>query len=94
VVVLTFNGEMDWLKNHSYLATWISPCIAIAIAIVRSKGKLSKVDWHEFVGILVLLTAIAVVFTPVFDTRARQFASTLVYFLFGYGVLRVTQNRK
>jgi hypothetical protein len=85
-------GNMDWLKTHVYLASWASPCIAIIIAIAKSRGKFKAVDWHEFLGLFILCTLIAVVLSPAFDEKAN-FARDFIPFLFGYGVLRVTRRR-
>jgi len=84
---------MDWLKQHSYLATWLSPCIAIIMAVAKSKGKWANIDWHEFLGLLIFCTLIAVALTPTFDTRARDFAQTFACVLFGYGVLGVLRRK-
>jgi hypothetical protein len=40
---------MDWLKNHAFLATWASPCIALLLAFLKSKGVAANIDVLGFV---------------------------------------------
>jgi hypothetical protein len=85
--------SMDWLKDHAYIATWLSPIIAIIIGLSKSTGKLARLNWQEFVGLFLLCSSIAIVMTPTFDDKARDFARMLAIFLLGYGVLQATWTR-
>ena len=87
-------AAMDWLKDHSYLATWISASIAITMAGAKAIGKLASIDWRELISIILLLTCVGVAMSPVFDEKARSFAQTLIFFLLGYGVLDMLKRRQ
>jgi hypothetical protein len=83
---------MDWLKDHTYLATWCSLVLALVVALAKLGGKAPAIDWHEIVGIVLLLTAVGAAFTPGLDETSKGFARTLFFFLAGYGVLRITRR--
>jgi hypothetical protein len=50
---------MDWLKNHVYLASWASPCIAVLLAIVKSNGVRANIDILGFVLCAIALGSFA-----------------------------------
>jgi len=45
---------MNWFKDHSYVATWLSPCIALVLAIIKGKGNINNVNVRDFVIYAVL----------------------------------------
>jgi hypothetical protein len=76
---------MDWLKNHSYLATWLSFCLAFLVALWRTKGaiKLSEINWTWLFIYVAFVVSFGVALTPTFDDAARSFARTLAGASFG-----------
>jgi hypothetical protein len=86
---------MSWLKEHSFLATWISPVLAIIIAIWRTKDipKLSDINWTWFTVYVTFVTSFGVVVSPMFDPAARQAAQTLLFGCFGAIILGAARRR-
>jgi chromate transport protein ChrA len=58
---------MNWLKANAYLAAWLSPLVAIVVAIVQNlHAKFVEADWSRPLIYIAFLTALAVIFTPSF----------------------------
>lgn len=74
---------MNWLKEHSYIGTWLSPCIAVILAVVKSKGNVESIDLYELMLVFLLLSSFAIAVNPAFDTVARNLAETVLFFSFG-----------
>ena len=76
---------MNWFQAHAYVATWLSPFVAIAIFFLRGglKKDSQEIDWTMAALFFSLLTALGVVFTPTFDSKARDVAEILVFFALG-----------
>jgi hypothetical protein len=76
---------MNWFQAHAYVATWLSPFVAISIFLVRGglKKDTQEIDWTMAALFFVLLTSLGVLFTPIFDARARDAAYLLVFFALG-----------
>jgi len=76
---------MDWLRNHAYLAAWLSPIVAIVVAIIQNRNKeFAQVDWSRLLIYFAFLISLAVVFTPTFDQTARDVARGLIFALLGF----------
>jgi hypothetical protein len=75
---------MEWLKSHAFLATWLSPVIAVAIAVLRNKQTGGSIDVRRMVVYIAFLTALAVVFTPGFEPDAKLTARTIALLGFGF----------
>jgi hypothetical protein len=69
---------MEWLKEHVYLASWLSIPVAVIIGILqirpRSNGK--PVNWLRVLLTFLCLISFPVVITPTFDESARGFEDT------------------
>ena len=75
---------MDWLKEHSFLATWLSPCIAVTIAIIKSKGVLKDIDLALLALISVPLIAhSAIILNPHFDGQTKGGLFAIILFCLG-----------
>jgi hypothetical protein len=74
---------MDWLKEHVYLASWLSPLITLIALLVRApkKGRTGEVDWLSIVLYVVLLTLVAGGLSPSLDKGAALFARTMMVFV-------------
>jgi hypothetical protein len=76
---------MNWLKEHAYLATWLSLLVAtIGIVIRNVRAAAGEADWQRAVIYIVLLASLSVAFTPHFDMTTRFFAGYLVSFTLGW----------
>lgn len=78
-------GYMAWLKEHSFLATWLSPILAVLIAVWRTKGapRVSEVDWTTLLGYVTFFVAFGVAISSSFDESARSIARTIAGLGFG-----------
>lgn len=66
---------MNWLQSRAYIAAWLSPIVAILVFLVRGfKTDFKETDWSRTLLYIAFLTCLAVVFTPTFDTFAREAA--------------------
>ena len=84
---------MNWLSDHSYLASWLALPVAIIIGIFQNREKkLSEVDWSRMLIYLAFLVSLAVMLTPSFDQTARDAAKMLVFA--GLGFLIVDRKRQ
>jgi hypothetical protein len=77
---------MGWLKDHVYIAAWLSPLLALVALIIqdaRGQGNTNPSRFMIYVG---FLTFLAAVFTPALEVEARVFAGAGViasfFFLF------------
>jgi hypothetical protein len=69
---------MNWLKDHVYVAAWVSPLIALIGMIISNSVTARPPDWSRLMIYVGFLTAIAVVFTPIVDDSARIFAGVFL----------------
>jgi hypothetical protein len=83
---------MDWLKDHSYIATWISPFLALTIALVRGRGQAERTSTFWLVIYLAFFTSAAATINPALDESARSFTRNVALVSFGY--LLVGGNKK
>ena len=84
---------INWLQNHVWIAAWLSPLVALIIAVVQSvRPNAPSIDWSRLLLYLAFLTGLAVAFTPLFDAGTRTFAQHLV--MMGVGFLIVDRIRK
>ena len=77
---------MDWLKQHAYLATWLSPLIAVIGMVFSSQRAANRgkpVNWTRLLLMVLCLTSFPVVVTPTFDATARGFAQYVFSFTLG-----------
>ena len=77
-------AAMGWLKDHSYIATWLSPCIAIIIAIIKSHGKAANIDLKELAIYIAFFTALAALITPTLGDAVRSTMGTVFFVTLGY----------
>jgi hypothetical protein len=69
---------MDFLRQYSYLAAWLSPGIALIGMLIRGGGKSGEIDWAKMMLYIGFLTSLAAVFTPILNDQARIFAGFVV----------------
>lgn len=74
---------MQWLKDNVFLASWISPIIAVVAIVLRlrkpeTNGK--PVNWVRLVLLVLCLSSFPVAVTPTFDASARDFAKYVFSF--------------
>jgi hypothetical protein len=72
---------MEWLKDHAYLASWLSPIVAIIIFGLQVRRPMSAgkpVHWMRVLFTFLCLISFPIVVTPTFDQTARSFA-TIVF---------------
>jgi hypothetical protein len=80
-------GFLNWLKQYSYIAGWLSPAIALTGMLIRGGGKKDNaLDWARMMLYIGFLTCLAAVFTPVLEDYSRTFAgcgvvSMSIYFM-------------
>jgi hypothetical protein len=68
-------GWLNWLRQYSYIAGWLSPTIALIGMLIRGGGsKGSTLDWARMMLYVGFLTCLAAVFTPVLEDPSRVFA--------------------
>lgn len=78
---------LDWLKQNSFLAGWLSPAIALTGMMIRGGGtKGNTLDWARMMLYICFLTCLAAVFTPAIGDSSRLFAgcgvvSLSIYFM-------------
>lgn len=76
---------MNWLKDHVYLAAWLSPVIALTALIVNNFRKSSeKVQWSWVMIYIAFLTGLAGCFTPNAEPALRIFAGAVSGVAFGF----------
>jgi hypothetical protein len=69
---------MDWMRQYSYIAAWLSPVIALVGMLIRGGAKGSSIDWARMMLYIGFLTCLAAVFTPVLENASRVFAGFVV----------------
>jgi hypothetical protein len=75
---------MNWLKDHVYIAAWLSPAIASVALIVNNFRKSSeKVQWSLVMIYIAFLPGLAGCFTPNAEPALRIFAGTVSGVSFG-----------
>lgn len=85
---------MNWLRDYSFLAAWLAPVVAIAVAIFQNRGKgFAEVDWSRLLIYFAFLTSLAVAFTPIIDQTTRSVARGLVYALLGFLIVDRRQRQ-
>ena len=68
---------MEWLKEHAYVATWLSPIVAIMLVGLQVRRPMSEgkpVHWTRVLFTFLCLSSFPIVVTPTFDEKARLFA--------------------
>jgi len=75
---------MDWLKDHAFVAAWISPAVALVGMLIRGAGKTGEIDWARMMLFIGFLTCLAATFTPTLEDGARQFAGGIAFVLAGF----------
>jgi hypothetical protein len=68
--------DVNWLKDYSYLATWLSFVLAFLVAVWQTKGalKLSDINWTWLVIYVTFVVSFGIGVSPVFDKTARNVA--------------------
>jgi hypothetical protein len=74
---------LDWLKNHVFIAAWLSPIIALIGLIWKKSDPTNPVNWSMIMLYVAFLTGLAVIVTPGVDPSVRGTMSTLVFLVFG-----------
>jgi hypothetical protein len=77
---------MDWLKQHAYLATWLSPLIAVTGMVLSSRRAANRgkpVNWTRLLLMVLCLTSFPVVVTPTFDATAPRIRTVRIFFHVG-----------
>lgn len=75
---------MGWFQEHSFVATWLSPLIAVSIAIIKSRGKLQDIDIALLALVAAPLIALsAIVFTPGLDAQTKGGLFAIILFCLG-----------
>jgi hypothetical protein len=87
--------SMDWLKDHSYLATWLSFALATLVALWRTKDtpKLSDINWTWLFIYVTFVVSFGITVTPTFDDATRGMARYFAGFCFGAIVLGAQHRR-
>jgi hypothetical protein len=76
---------MNWFFSHAYIATWISPLIALVGLIIRNRdASTHRISWSRVMIYVAFLTFLAAAMTPLLDLPTRYFAGTGVSVLLGY----------
>ena len=77
-----YDGMLNWLSTHAYIAAWVSPLLAlIGLMIQNARPAATHVSWSMVMVYVAFLTCMAVVFTPIVDDFARFFAGACFVFL-------------
>lgn len=63
---------MNWLKDHVYIAAWISPAL-IGMIIGNTRTGVPHARWSLTMIYVAFLTCMAVVFTPILEAETRIF---------------------
>jgi hypothetical protein len=83
-------AEVNWLKEHSFLGTWLGPLVAVILYFARE--KLAKVvpnlDNFKLVLYLVFAVSFGVTINSVFDEQARTLARNVCMMAFGAILIR------
>jgi hypothetical protein len=75
---------MDWLKEHAYIAPWLTPFVAITIAVIQNRKHLLDFNWRSFTVYVTFFTLTAVTISPSFSdaTKSRVTMIWIMAFLF------------
>jgi hypothetical protein len=81
---------MDWLKDHSFLGTWLSPLVAVILYILREKVAkvIPNLDGFKIVLYLVFAISFGITVNSAFDQLSRTFARTVCGMAFGAILIR------
>ena len=90
--ILKMNA-MDWLKNHVFIAAWISPVVALVGLLLRKPVEGSSLNWSKIMIYVGFLTGLAILVTPGIDANIRASASSLVFIGLGYLIVDSRMNR-
>ena len=82
---------MSWLKDHVYVAGWLSPIIAIIIALLKSNWSAAKLDTTQFTLTFLVLASFAAIITPETDSNVRF--TCYMIFSFCLAALLVSSRR-
>jgi len=63
---------MDWLKEHAFLAAWLSPTITLVGLIWKRGDTGHQIGWSKLVIYVALLSAIAAILTPGIPASAHD----------------------
>lgn len=84
---------MHWLESHVWLATWLGLVVtAISLFVHNVRIGFKEIDWTRSLFYVAFVTALAVTFTPTFDSHARDVAGSLT--AMGFGYILVDMNRR
>jgi hypothetical protein len=71
---------MSWFESHAYVAAWLALPVAFVVAIIQQiRSKSEHVEWRQMVFLSVFFLTLGIVVSPVFDTKARDFAGMLCF---------------
>jgi hypothetical protein len=65
-------GVMNWFQAHSYLAPWLAPLVAIAIAIIQNRKNLLNFAWPIFTVYLTFFTLTGVMISSSFSEQTKS----------------------
>jgi|ERR1035437_1112761 hypothetical protein len=85
--------SIEWLKDHSFIAGWLSPTIALIGILIRGGGKKGEIDWPRAMLYISYLTCLAAVFTPLVDDAARMFAGFGVVVLSSFFMFDISDTK-
>lgn len=84
----------DWLKNHVFIAAWISPTIALVGLILKKSDPINPVNWSKIMIYVGFLTALAIVVTPGLTADAMSMAKYLIPACLGYMIIESMWHRR
>jgi len=73
--------EMDWFKDHAYMAPWLAPCVTVIVALLQNKGRFANINWKVLMFYTVFLVAFALGFVPSLDEKTRTYARNVFFFM-------------
>jgi hypothetical protein len=75
--VLKFAAMMEWLKAHSFLATWMGPVIGIVGLVLNFTKKRGEFDFRAFTLYLTFFILTGVVLSPIVDDKTKENVRTI-----------------
>jgi len=63
---------MGWLKEHSYIAPWIAPLIALLAALIQNRKHLFDFNWRSFTIYLTFFTLTGVELSSAFEKDVKD----------------------
>jgi hypothetical protein len=76
--------NMEWFKDHVFIAAWASPIIALIGMIVKKTPEGSPLNWSRVMIYVAFLTCLAETVTPGVDPLVWRGASSIVGVGFGF----------